>query len=108
MYIFYSLLFLVSFVVWKGALNENIYIKEFAFVAMIIVAIIQSVKHGKIQICITWGDVFTAGLNISCILLPGLKSIVRQSNFHRLEEALYISPYIMPTTYILLQAIRFG
>jgi hypothetical protein len=66
MYIFYSLLFVVSFVASQGALNENIYIKEFAFgfafAAMIIVAIIQSVKHGKIQIRITWGDFFVAGL----------------------------------------------
>jgi hypothetical protein len=66
MYIFYSLLFLVSFVACNGTLNENIYIKEFAFgftfAAMIIVAIIQSVKHGKIQVRITWGDVFILGL----------------------------------------------
>jgi hypothetical protein len=65
-YIFYSLLFLVSFVAWKGALNENIYIKEFAFgftfAAMVIVAIIQSIKHGKIQIRVTWGDIFILGL----------------------------------------------
>ncbi|MDR1595270.1 MAG: O-antigen ligase family protein [Prevotellaceae bacterium] len=65
-YIFYSLLFLVSFAACKGTLNENIYIKEFAFgtvfATMIIVAIIQSIKHGKIQIRITWGDVFISGL----------------------------------------------
>jgi hypothetical protein len=66
MYIFYSLLFVVSFVAWKGALNENIYVKEFAigcaFAIMIIITIIQSIKRGKVQLRITWGDIFVLGL----------------------------------------------
>jgi hypothetical protein len=59
-------LFAVSFVACQGALNENIYIKEFVFglvfAVIILFTVTQSVKHGKIQIRITWGDIFILGL----------------------------------------------
>jgi len=63
-YLIYTLLFLVSFVAGNGILNENIYIKQFAFgvafVAMTVVNLFLPQKHGEIRV--KWGDVFVAAL----------------------------------------------
>jgi hypothetical protein len=66
-YFFYSLLFLVSFTIAKqGILNENTYVKQFAFgiafIIMLIVSLIQSDKQHKSIIAVTWSDVFMVGL----------------------------------------------
>lgn len=66
-YIFYSLLFLVSFAIARpGLLNENVYVKQFAFgivfVAMLVLCLIQSLKQNKTTLHVTWGDVLVVGL----------------------------------------------
>jgi hypothetical protein len=44
-YVFYALLFLLSFAAGEGILNENVYIKQFAFgaafVAMILISAVR-------------------------------------------------------------------
>ncbi|MCE5204772.1 MAG: hypothetical protein LLF80_01510 [Porphyromonadaceae bacterium] len=67
-YIIYSLLFLVSFAVAEqGILNENAYVKQFAFGIVFIVALaislIQSSKEGKTAVLrITGGDMIAVTL----------------------------------------------
>ncbi len=66
----YSLLFLTSFAVVKqGILNENIYVKQFAFgivfIVALVISIIQSLKQSKTTVLrITWGDVLAVVLII--------------------------------------------
>jgi hypothetical protein len=68
--VIYSLLFLVSFAVAKqGLLNENVYVKQFAFgivfIAVLTISLIQSFKQNKTTVlCITWGDILAVGLII--------------------------------------------
>jgi len=63
-YIIYFLMFLASFAAGNGILNENIYIKQFAFgivfAAMLAIACFIPQKAGEIRI--TWGDVFVVAL----------------------------------------------
>lgn len=66
-YIFYSLLFLVSFAVAEqGLLNENVYVKQFTsgivFITMLAISLIQSLKQNKTILHITWGDVLIVGV----------------------------------------------
>ncbi|MDR1171709.1 MAG: O-antigen ligase family protein [Bacteroidales bacterium] len=65
-YVFYSLMFLVSFAVGQGALNENAYIKQFAFgaafTAMTVVALVFPDRNKQTWIRITWGDIFVLAL----------------------------------------------
>ena len=63
-YIIYSLMFLASFAAGDGALNWNVYIKQFAFgvafAAMIAISIFLSPRDKQIRIM--WGDVLVAAL----------------------------------------------
>jgi hypothetical protein len=68
-YIFYSLLFIVSFAVaGQGILNQNEYVKQFvfgiAFVIMVIISMIQSIKNRKNVLHITRSDILVIGLLI--------------------------------------------
>jgi tetratricopeptide (TPR) repeat protein len=64
-YIFYAFLFLVSFAAGGGILNENIYIKQFAFgavfVAMILISVVRP-SDKRTCMRVTWGDVFVLTL----------------------------------------------
>jgi hypothetical protein len=61
-YIFCALIFLVSFTAGQGALNENVYIKQFAFgaafTAMTVVTLVIPHKNKSVRIRIVWGDIF--------------------------------------------------
>ena len=67
---FHLLIFIVSFIVAKqGFLNENIYVKQFAFdfffLVMLVISMIQSLKHNMNTVFrVTLGDVFISYVNI--------------------------------------------
>lgn len=103
-YIIYSLLFLVSFAIAEqGLLNENVYVKQFAFgivfIVMLAISLIQSFKQNKTTVLhITWGDILAVALLI-------VYSFFYRGTYNNLDFTL---PFIYYLFYVFIRVLNMG